>query len=126
MYMEQGARRPANPRDMQDLGANVNDIASRLRVLEERYANLRKKTQVTDQNLIESERGMLKEMEELNQKVLDLKHGIFDMNEKITTMLGELANCVREEEFAVIAKYVELWEPANFVTRDELKKKIYK
>lgn len=123
--MDQG-RRPASARDAQDLAGNVNDIASRLRVLEERYSNLRKKTQVTDQNLIESEKSMLKELEELNQKVLDLKHGIFDMNEKITTMLGELSNCVKEEEFTAIARYVELWEPANFVTRDEVKKKIYK
>lgn len=114
----------ANQHDVKDLGGSVNDIASRLRVLEERYSNLRKKTQVTDQSLIGSERGMLKEMEELGQKVLDLKHSIFDMNEKITTMLGELSNCVREDEFAVIAKYVELWEPANFVTREELRKKV--
>ena len=109
--------------ESRNLSMSISDIGSRLRVLEERYANLRKKTQITDQNLIESEKGMMKELEELNQTVMDLKHSIFEMNEKITTMLGELSNCVKEEDFNVYAKYIELWEPANFITRDELARK---
>ncbi|MFH1916082.1 MAG: hypothetical protein ABIJ21_02355 [Nanoarchaeota archaeon] len=106
-----------------DLSLSISDIGSRLRVLEERYANLRKKTQITDQNLIETEKGMMKELEELNQQVMDLKHGLFEINEKITTMLGELSNCVKEYDFNVYAKYIELWEPANFITKNEVGRK---
>jgi len=50
-----------------------------------------------------------------------MKHDISGMHEKITLMLGELTNCVRDEEFKIAIKYLELWEPANFVTREEAK-----
>jgi predicted nucleic acid-binding Zn-ribbon protein len=104
-----------------DLTRSVTDVGGRLRVLEERYMNLRKKTQLTDQTLIDSEKSMMREMQELNDKIMDIKEDIAAVNEKITLMLGELSNCVREHDFKTIAKYVELWEPAQFVTRDEAK-----
>jgi hypothetical protein len=121
-------RKPDKPQSFDDVAKGVTDVASRLRVLEERYQNLRKKTQITDQNLIESEKSMMKEMKELQEKILEMKHDIANVNEQITLMIGELSNCVREEDFKTTVKYLELWEPAQFITRDEaaelVKKKV--
>jgi len=48
----------------------ISDLDRRLRVLEERYSNLRKKLQLTDQNMIESERGYAKELRSFNDELL--------------------------------------------------------
>ena len=47
--------KPLDPRVIFLLN-EVSNISAKLRLLEERYANLRKKTQVTDQNMLESNR----------------------------------------------------------------------
>jgi hypothetical protein len=46
----------------------ISDLDRRLRVLEERYNNLRKRIQLTDQNVIESERAFGKELRSLMMK----------------------------------------------------------
>ncbi|MBU1975734.1 MAG: hypothetical protein KKG59_05000, partial [Nanoarchaeota archaeon] len=56
----------------------------------------------------------------LNNCVLDLKHNLSDVSEKITVMLGEMTNCVKSGEFLAIKKYIELWQPERFVTKKEV------
>lgn len=107
-----------------ELSKSISDVGSRLRVLEERYMNLRKKTQMTDQNLIDSEKNHVAELRELNNKILDVRQGISEMTEKMTIMLGELNSCVRQEEFTVLKKYVELWQPTRFLTEQEARQMI--
>lgn len=116
----QGHKKPTPAAGLDELSRSISDIGSRLRVIEERYLNLRKKTQMTDQNLIDTEKSHVSEIRELNNKILDLQQGIADINEKMTVMLGELMNCVRQEDFTVLKKYIELWQPARFVTEREV------
>ncbi|MFH1073063.1 MAG: hypothetical protein V1743_06560, partial [Nanoarchaeota archaeon] len=66
------------------------------------------------------EKSQVKEIKSLNEDILQVKHTIEDMNEKIIVMLGELHNCVTEDEFTVLKKYIEIWQPTSFVTKDEL------
>ena len=106
----------------QNLSKNVTSLGSRLRVLEERYTNVRKKIQMTDQNMIDFERDIRDELRTLNQEMMDLKRGVSEINENLNLMSGEVKDAVKRRDFKVVEKYVELWQPMDFVTREELKK----
>ncbi|HYD03290.1 MAG TPA: hypothetical protein VEC16_03235 [Alphaproteobacteria bacterium] len=115
--------------DNQEAGGNefaqisgmISDLDRRLRVLEERYSNLRKKMQLTDQNLIDSEKGFHKEVRVFNEEILDLKRNISDFDEKVTIFGNEMGNVANKTELKVIEKYLAMWNPTMFVTRKELR-----
>jgi predicted nucleic acid-binding Zn-ribbon protein len=99
----------------------VSDLDRRLRVLEERYSNLRKKIQLTDQNLIESERSFGKELRGFNNDILEMKRNTSDFDEKVSIFAGELTNIAQKTDLKVVEKYLAMWNPSMFVTRKELR-----
>ncbi|MGV8171914.1 MAG: hypothetical protein ACP5OA_04435 [Candidatus Woesearchaeota archaeon] len=99
----------------------ISDLDRRLRILEERYGNLRKKIQLTDQNLIESERSFGKELRTFNTELLELKRNVVDFDDKASIFSGEMNNMAQKMDLKVIEKYLLLWSPEMFVTRRELK-----
>ena len=107
--------------EFNQIAAMISDVDRRIRILEERYSNLRKKINLTDQNLLESERGYLKELRELNDEVMEMKHSVNDFQEKIMIFNSEMQSCASKVDLKVIEKYLNLWSPSMFVTRRELR-----
>lgn len=99
----------------------ISDLDRRLRILEERYGNLRKKIQLTDQNLIDSEKSTNKELRNFSADILDLKRNVADFDEKIVLFSGEMDNAAQRTDLKVIEKYLAMWSPDMFVTRKELR-----
>ncbi len=110
---------------IEEFSNKINNTASRLRVLEERYLNLRKKTQLTDQNMIDFEQDIRKELKMLKEKILKSKKRLAEIEKKVDEMgSGVGVNTVDKHEFRTFKRYVEMWEPMNFITREEAKKLI--
>ncbi len=99
----------------------VNEVASRLAVLEERLANMRKKAQLTAQTLIGYEKDSHEDLRALTERLTELARKVEEAHEKINAMSGELSNVVKKHEFSVLERYLDLWEPLSFVTREEAK-----
>ena len=99
----------------------ISDLDRRLRVLEERYGNLRKKIQLTDQNSIDAERSFGKELRSFNDEILELKRNIADFGDKILEFDSEMENTAQKTDLKVVEKYLALWSPGMFVTRKELR-----
>ncbi|MFH1589519.1 MAG: hypothetical protein ABIB43_03050 [archaeon] len=111
-----------NSSPFEALSGSVTGMGSRLRVLEERYTNVRKKTQMTDQNLLEFEKDIRIDIRSLNEDLLEIKRSISEINEKMMQMASELKISVRQSEFRVVEKYVDMWQPMDFVTKDQFNK----
>lgn len=99
---------------------NISTISTRLKILEERYTILRKKSSVTDQNLIHVEKNQYDELRLLNDDILKLKTKLKDAMEKLELLTEEVGNFADRRELQVLKKYVEYWEPMDFVTRKEV------
>ncbi|MBU1269173.1 MAG: hypothetical protein KJ583_01655, partial [Nanoarchaeota archaeon] len=117
---------PATNRDQsksdspfESLTKRVTSLGSRLRVLEERYTNLRKKNDMSDENFLNFEREIRVEMKDLNKDFLDIKRSVGEINDNLLMMSSELDKSVKQSDFKVVERYVDLWQPMNFVTRDE-------
>ncbi len=98
----------------------VNNISLRLRMLEEHYSNLRKKTQVIDQNMLNINKKNNREIKSIDISLNELKMDLEDTSEKIDLIIKELELSTKKEDFMVLEKYVNLWSPMNFVTREEV------
>lgn len=111
---------PSGP-GVKEIAEEVTDMGRRLRTLEERYSNLQSKTQLTEQNMISRDRHLTTEIKTLNSEVNEIKKEINEIKEMILSIINELKATSKKEEVKVLEKYINLWEPVNFVTRNEVK-----
>ena len=100
----------------------INEILRRLRTLEERYTNLRKKNQLSDQNMLKDSKRLSDDIKVLQSTINDLKKEISEVNNKIRKLHEEISQTVPKRKFDMISKYVDFWEPMNYVQKGETKK----
>ena len=108
---------PALPPEVLTL---IREGSRRIRVLEERLVRQRKTMQVNEQDFLTKYKKTTNTTKSLTQEIDDLKKDFKTMNEKITMLIAELQQFAKKDEVAVLQKYVNLWEPIQFVTRKEL------
>ncbi len=107
-----------------ELSGQLNNISARMRLLEERYNNLRNKTQVTEQNILDTNKGVENELKLINSDLTDFKREFEDLKGKVKLIVKELRECAKIEEVKVLENYINLWEPMHFITREEVEKVI--
>lgn len=102
------------------VGSQLNNVATRLKILEERYGTLRKKTQTAEHNIVEVEKNHYDDLRIINDDITEIKHKMRDILEKVSLLNDEIQNFASRNELQVMQKYVEYWEPVDFVTRKEV------
>lgn len=101
------------------LGENLNQTLRTLRMLEERYSGLRKKMQMSDQNMIEDTNKLFTQLKLISTDISDLKMKIEDMRQKLEIFSKEIDEMASKQEVTVLQRYIELWQPMNFMTEKE-------
>jgi hypothetical protein len=123
----------ANPASVQKITKNtvneellnsVTSAAKSLRILEDRYITIRKKTQLTDQNMLEANKHFNTEIIIINNDIDKLKLLMKEMNEKLDQLISETSNLAKRHELVVLSKYIDFWKPLNFITKEELDREI--
>jgi hypothetical protein len=117
-----GKREEAPSVSLSDLSMQINNLSRRLRILEERYTALRKKTQDTDQGVLNLNRELSKELKLSHSELVDFRREFYDLRDKVKLIVKELKECAKTDEVKVLENYINLWEPVNFVTRNEVGK----
>lgn len=97
----------------------INDISRRLRTAEENYSGLRRKTQLSDQNMLSSNKSTNTEIKTINSDIKDIKRDIKDINDKIEQIAKEMKLFAKKDEVLVIQKYVKLFDPMRFVSANQ-------
>lgn len=110
---------PSHNPEFQALNKTLSEISSGLRILEDRYYNLRKKVQITDQSLLETQRSFFKEKRLMNDELMELKTRVQELSEQLEVMHLDIGDAVKQKDFRVLEKYLDFWDPMLFVTRRE-------
>jgi hypothetical protein len=106
--------------EMDAIMKNLSEIASNLRILEDKYANLRRKIQLTDQTILEMQKNFFKEKKLLTEDLTESKMKLQELIDDLTTMKSELKDTVKNNDLKVLDRYLDLWEPLQYVTRKEV------
>jgi predicted RNase H-like nuclease (RuvC/YqgF family) len=106
------------------ISRSVSELMSRLRLLEERYSNLRREHQTTSHNMIENHQTISRLIRKFNDEVITIKREFQDVKEQITSMQGELVDVAKARDLKVVSRYIDFWEPVMFITRQEAQKMI--
>ena len=105
-----------------EIQEQVMTVTRRLRVMDEQQTNLRRKLQMVEQNMLSNNKRLGQEIKNVNAEIVDVKRMVAEIENKILLIIKEIKESARKEDVDVLQKYVNMWEPVNFVTRDEVEK----
>jgi len=74
--------------------------------------------------MINKNKEISEDIKKINSEVRQLKKDFDDVKESIKLLVGELHSMAKKEDVDVIKKYLDLWNPMNFVTSKELDKAV--
>ena len=106
----------------QDIPPPVSDgkAMRAIKVIDEKISNLDKKTELIENNILSINKKQNIELKTLHSKMMGMEKEINLIKRRIVEIVSDLKNFARTEEIETVKKYLELWEPLNFVTREEL------
>ena len=100
------------------------EVISRVRSLEGKYNLLRDRALIINQNMIDQYQRTNSEMKSLEEDIKEVKHSVFQIKETLKHLVREIENFARKDEMNVLERYINLWNPLNFVTEAEVKRLI--
>lgn len=110
---------PRMPQEGVESQEDLRNIKANLRVLEERTTVLQKKTELIENNLLKNARELRSEIRVIHSEITELSHELAELTNKMKQLINELNGYARKEDTELLKKYVEYWEPMNFITRKE-------
>jgi DNA repair exonuclease SbcCD ATPase subunit len=99
---------------------DIAELTRRIRTMEERYNTLQSKTQLIEQNMLSYHKQAIGETKTINSDFRELRREIEDIKDKILTLIKELQLSAKKDEVKILERYINMWEPVNFVTRKEV------
>ena len=100
----------------------INGVARRLRILESRHTDLNRKAQVTEKNMLNERKRFTRELRANDSDILESKKMLNELKSKVDTIIADLKNFAAKDDIEALRKYIDMWEPVNFITRDEVEK----
>ena len=104
----------------------TEEIMRRIRILEERYSGTRTKFQFLERSILKDSKDIYTELEGVKNSISSIKSEMSNLNESIQKMLDEIQGTVKKSELLTLAKYVNFWEPLQYLTREEAEKLLKK
>tara|TARA_Y100000310_G_C20639988_1_gene793358 strand:+ start:934 stop:1272 length:339 start_codon:yes stop_codon:yes gene_type:complete len=106
---------------MQDANP-MNEIVGRLRINESKISTLRERLLVTDSNMIGENKNLSQDIKSLSSEIMELKNELNLIRETIKDIARTTENFASTQDLKVLEKYINMWNPLNFVTEKEVKK----
>lgn len=97
-------------------------VVERQKKLESLFENLNEKSDLLEKNITDNDSHSSKNIKSIREELKELKKEIEKLKEFSQKVKRELLGVTRKEDTDVLKKYIDLWEPMDFVTREELNK----
>ncbi|MFC1704802.1 hypothetical protein ACFLZ6_00560 [Nanoarchaeota archaeon] len=118
--MPPGASKPPGKEPALPTGEDIGELTRRIRTMEERYNTLQSKTQLIEQNMLSYHKQAMGETKSINSDFREIRREIEQIKDKILTLIKELQLSAKKDEVKVLERYINLWEPIHFVSRNEV------
>jgi len=113
------------PSQAEVLGKRVDeqiaDVAGRIKVVEERIDTLRSHLELLDGTLVEKHKASTSEIRDLQDSLRSMRADIDEIKEFSERIAKRLEALASKEEVKVLERYIDAWQPLNYITRSELK-----
>jgi len=108
----------------QDPYSIMNELNTRIRILEGKYNLTRERMLVINQNMLDHYKKTSIDIKTIEEDLTEIKDSINTLKNALKNMIKEMQQLVRKEEVKILEKYINMWNPLKIVTEDEVKKLI--
>lgn len=108
-----------------DFTQAVNELANRLRILESKQSLLSEKLLVMNQNMIEEYKKVMKETKVLDMDIKEIKRDLANVKNIVRHLTEEAGKFAKQSDLKVLEKYIKLWSPMNFVSKEQVQDMIH-
>ncbi len=109
-----------NDKEVSPILPELESTISRLRVLEERYSNLQMELRVTEENIIRRNKKLSTDIKTMTSDMNELRKEIGEIKDTVLMIIKEIQGLAKNADVKVLQRYIEMWEPMNFVTHKEV------
>jgi len=95
-------------------------LYSLVKALEIKINNLNREFNLVKNDLMKRSSDTKKNIKNFDKELLDLRHKQEENIRKTDLIIKELKQTAGREEVQVLKKYIEFWNPVNFVTQKDL------
>ncbi|MFW5746217.1 MAG: hypothetical protein ACOCWQ_01560 [Nanoarchaeota archaeon] len=111
---------PAGPSPQ--MTSQLSNIARRLKLIEEAVENMRKKEQLNEQNALSQFRKQNLQIKSFEEQIKDMKRAIESMKDNMQLIIEELKSTAKNQDVKVLQKYIDIWQPIQFVTAKQVER----
>ncbi len=97
-------------------------LNNRLSLVEEKSTNLNKKFEVLEKNMLDNFKKLNFSLHSFDSEILEVKRQVNTLNQKLDLVIKELKMTAGKDELNTLKKYLDLWNPSRFITREEVEK----
>ena len=108
------------PIPTQDPYAPMNELNTRVRIIEGKYNLTRERMLLINQNMIDHYKDLNSDMKVMKEDIKEIKETLEIIKETSRNLVKEMSFFARKEQLKVLEKYINMWNPLNFVTREEV------
>ena len=98
------------------------NLNNRLRLTEEKTMNLNRKIELIESNMLTSSKKTSSNIKTMDTELLELKRELDTLKQKFELVIKELKMTAGREELSTLQRYIDLWNPARFATREEVER----
>lgn len=114
-----GSKAPKTDPALTSLNEELNQSLRTLRMLEERYSTLRKKMQLSEQNIIDDTNKIFTQIKLIVSDINDLKMKVNDIRQKLEIFEREIEGMASRQDVIILQRYLDMWEPMTFLTEKD-------
>ncbi len=92
--------------------------------LESKVNNLLREVDILKNDFINRANKLNKDFKTLSDDLIEVRHEQEKINQKMVLIINELKQTAGKEEVDTMKRYLEYWNPLNFVTQKDLEKAI--
>jgi hypothetical protein len=103
-----------------DMGQVMGELVNRVRILESKQSLFAEKLLIMNENMLEEYKKMMDEVKKVNSQVVALKDDIGNMQNIMRHLTQEASGFAKQDDLKVLEKYINVWNPLNFVTEKDV------
>lgn len=104
----------------QEQYSEINEVGGRIRILENKYSLARERIFLVNQNMIDSHKKLMIDIDSINKDIKDIKNDLFLVKDSIRSLVKEFDNFAKKEDLKVLEKYINMLNPFKFVTEEQV------
>lgn len=106
--------------ETQSVPSRYYDFSEKLSSIERKMNSVFDQLKIVEQDSIEKHKEVLKQLETAKDEVSSFEKKLGELNDNIDRLNERFGEFASKEKVKVLEKYINLWDPIKFVTRQEV------